>query len=69
MTPQEIKKLRDRLGLSQEAFAQRINVSSVTVNRWENGRYHPCRLAQEKLQKLLRKVIPRKGIEVGAAWK
>lgn len=34
------KKLRQRLDLTQEQFAQRI-VSYSTVNHWENGKQTP----------------------------
>lgn len=51
MGPQ-IKQLRDRLGLTQEAFAQFIGVSFQTVNGWENGKQKPSRLAMEKIKKI-----------------
>jgi transcriptional regulator with XRE-family HTH domain len=33
--------LRTKLGLSQRAMAVRLEVSRVTINRWENGRLAP----------------------------
>jgi transcriptional regulator with XRE-family HTH domain len=36
--PSLIRDLRNRLNLSQEQLAQRLNVSFATINRWENGR-------------------------------
>ncbi len=33
-----ISELRQRLGLSQEKFAARLNVSLPTINRWEKGK-------------------------------
>lgn len=33
----EFKKLRERAGLSQEALARRIGVTSKTVSNWERG--------------------------------
>lgn len=40
-----IKEIRITLGLSQTAFAEKLHVSFSTVNRWENGRVVPNRLA------------------------
>jgi putative transcriptional regulator len=41
MTPKAIKTLRERLHLTQEAFARILGVSFATVNRWENGKTAP----------------------------
>ncbi|MDD4428627.1 MAG: helix-turn-helix transcriptional regulator [Paludibacter sp.] len=40
-----IKSIRKELGLSQKAFADAIHLSFSTINRWENGRAKPNRLA------------------------
>lgn len=48
----EIKDLRKKLGLSQEAFAHVLGVTFQTINRWERGTYKPSRLALEKLKQL-----------------
>ncbi|MEA5056455.1 MAG: helix-turn-helix transcriptional regulator [Anaerotignum propionicum] len=40
-----IKQIRTSLGLSQMIFAQKLHVSFSTVNRWENGKVTPNRLA------------------------
>ena len=37
----EIRKLRQRCFLSQEAFAKSLNVSVSTINRWESGKSRP----------------------------
>jgi len=44
-----IKRVRGALGMSQEEFASSLNVSFATVNRWENERAVPNKLAQTKL--------------------
>lgn len=49
-----IQQIRAFLSLSQTEFAEQLNVSFATVNRWENGRAHPNRLAQSKLYDLCR---------------
>lgn len=40
MTPEEIKTIRKQLGLTQSAFAERLEIRQKTVSDWENGR-HP----------------------------
>ena len=44
-----LKHIRDYLGLSQADFAEKLGVNFATVNRWENGRAIPTKLAQAKL--------------------
>lgn len=44
-----IKSIREYLGLSQTEFADKIGVTFATVNRWENGRAIPTKLAQATL--------------------
>src|SRR5215475_6078007 len=41
MRPEEIRRLRERLALTQELFARILGVSFATVNRWENGKSVP----------------------------
>ena len=41
-----IKKIRVKTGLSQEDFAREIHVSFTTVNRWENNKSTPNRMAR-----------------------
>src|SRR4051794_17356595 len=43
--PDLIRTLRSRGSLTQEAFAREIGVSFATVNRWENGKITPDRVA------------------------
>jgi putative transcriptional regulator len=42
---ERVKKVRSRLNLSQEDLAHNIGVSFATVNRWENGKTLPSKLA------------------------
>jgi len=46
MTPDEIKRARAKLKLTQQALAAKLGVTSTTVARWEAGtsRIHPLRL-------------------------
>jgi DNA-binding transcriptional regulator YiaG len=41
-----IKQARTEANLSQEDLAHALNVSYVTINRWENGKSKPSKLAQ-----------------------
>ena len=47
-----IKKVRTSLGMSQEEFANSLSVSFATVNRWENNRAVPNKLAQTRLYEI-----------------
>lgn len=48
--PATIIKLRAILNLSQTELAELLGVSFTSVNRWENGKYEPTRLAKEKIR-------------------
>lgn len=48
-----ILELRQRLKLTQEQFAARLGVTFPTVNRWENRRAKPSRLALQSIRGLL----------------
>ena len=44
-----IKQIREHLNINQTELAEQLNVTFATVNRWENGRAVPNKLAQSKL--------------------
>lgn len=44
-----IKQIRTYLNMSQTEFAHQLNVTFQTVNRWENGRATPNKLAQSMI--------------------
>ena len=44
-----IKQIRTYLNMSQTEFAEQLNVTFQTVNRWENDRALPNKLAQSKM--------------------
>ncbi len=46
----EVKAIRDRLGVSQEKFANLLGVSKRTVENWEQGRRHPTGPARSLLR-------------------
>ena len=43
---EKIKYVREKLNMSQEDLARALNVSFATVNRWENSKYKPIKMAQ-----------------------
>lgn len=47
-----IKKIRSHMNMNQTEFAEKLNVTFATVNRWENGRAVPNKLAQDKIYDL-----------------
>lgn len=52
MRPEEIRGLRERLGLTQTAMAAELGVNSITLSRWELGRSRPSALAVGRLRAL-----------------
>ena len=47
---EELKRIRQRSFLSQEAFAKKVNVSFSTVNRWETGKTRPNLMAMKSIK-------------------
>ena len=45
-----LKMIRKELKISQETFARDLNVSFATMNRWENKKVNPSRLALIQLK-------------------
>lgn len=52
-TAELVSELRHQLGLTQEQFAARLGVTFPTVNRWENRRAKPSRIALKLIQAML----------------
>jgi len=44
-----LRQMRKSLGLSQEDLARILNVSYATVNRWEQNKNRPSRLAMQSI--------------------
>lgn len=54
-----IKQIRTYLNMSQTEFAEQLKVTFQTVNRWENGRAVPNKLAQSTIYDLCKgKSVP-----------
>lgn len=45
-----LKKIRKEMNISQEALARDLNVSYTTLNRWENNKAKPSRLASIQIR-------------------
>ena len=43
---QKVRYVRQKLNISQEDLARALNVSYATINRWENSKNKPVRMAQ-----------------------
>lgn len=50
---EQLKALRRQHGWSQEDLARELGVSFSSVNRWENGKAKPSKLAQARIKQLL----------------
>lgn len=47
--PELIRIYREKKFLTQEDLARLLGVSTVTVNRWENGKFEPTMKMKRKL--------------------
>lgn len=57
-----VRQLRRQLGMTQEEFAHALGITVGTVNRWENGRFRPSKLARATITEFAR----RHGVAVNA---
>lgn len=56
-SPNDIKKIRLDMMLTQEEFAKLLGVSFASVNRYENGKSVPTLKAQRKIKGLMEKGV------------
>lgn len=47
---EEIKRIRKKCFLSQEAFGRELGVSFSSINRWEGGKSKPNMSAMKKIK-------------------
>lgn len=47
---EEIRKIRQKCFLSQEAFGRELGVSFSSINRWEAGKTRPNMSAMKKIK-------------------
>jgi putative transcriptional regulator len=50
-----VRSLRRQLGMTQEEFAHAVGITVGTVNRWENGRFRPSKLARATIIEFARR--------------
>ncbi len=50
-TPERIRQLRTKLGMTQKECGVFIEVATSTISRWENGRYKPSRHVERNLER------------------
>ena len=53
-TPDKIKELREKAGLTQKEFAQVLGVSSTAISSWEKGTKSPDGVASRLLDMMMR---------------
>jgi putative transcriptional regulator len=58
LKPAQIKKLRQRLRVSQPVFARYLNTSESTIEKWETGAKRPSGMALKLLS-----VVEKHGLE------
>ena len=51
-----VKRVRKILQLSQEDLAYAVGVSFATINRWENGKNAPSKLAKRQFNSFCEKM-------------
>jgi DNA-binding transcriptional regulator YiaG len=56
----DVKLMRQSLGLTAVRFAQLVGCSHISVYNWERGISRPSPMAREKLKKIARKLETKK---------
>jgi len=56
MSPEEIRKLREDMGVTQREFAEVLGATQAAVSQWESGVKRPDRRSHAILQGLRQKV-------------
>lgn len=51
-----VKEVRRQLSLTQEDLAHKLGVSFATINRWENGKNTPSRLAKAQFDSMCKEM-------------
>jgi putative transcriptional regulator len=62
--PETVKEVRRQLGLSQEELAHALGVSFATVNRWENGKTDPSKLAQRQFEQFCKNQVKKGSLKM-----
>jgi len=51
--PEMLKEYRTRHGISQEKLARKLDVSLMTVNKWENDKTVPSLIVRKGVEAIL----------------
>jgi len=62
--PELVKEVRRQLGISQEELAHELGVSFATINRWENGKTTPFKLARAQFDAFCEKMVAAKKLKL-----
>ena len=55
--PVLVREVRRQLGISQEELAHELGVSFATINRWENGKTMPFKLARAQFDAFCERMV------------
>ncbi len=67
--PELVREVRRQLGISQEELAHELGVSFATINRWENGKTMPFKLARAQFDAFCNKMTAQGKLHLGIAVK
>ena len=62
--PELVREVRRQLGISQEELAHELGVSFATINRWENGKTTPFKLARGQFDTFCKKMVAAKKLRL-----
>ncbi|MBW2077106.1 MAG: transcriptional regulator [Deltaproteobacteria bacterium] len=62
--PELVREVRRQLGISQEELAHELGVSFATINRWENGKTTPFKLARAQFDAFCKKMMAAKKLHL-----
>jgi len=64
-----VREVRRQLGISQEDLARKLGVSFATVNRRENGKSRPSKLAKAQLDNFCVRMIRQGKLNISEGYK
>jgi DNA-binding transcriptional regulator YiaG len=57
LTPEMILRIRERLNLSQDLMARRLNTHQKSISHWETGKFKPSRFYRSVLTHMANEVL------------
>jgi transcriptional regulator with XRE-family HTH domain len=58
MSPDEIRILRFRLGMTMDTMGELLDISPITISRWERGLMSPSPDYERRIIKMMRQYFP-----------